>query len=267
MAQNTHCSRWRMAQPRVLGSAVVGCFVGTNSVYRELPRMAVLERRRRQWSRRDPCRYCEPSHLYFVIVNRNSVVVKDSPLRVALPSRSVIESINYVDVPTQKQWDDFFSRDAVPSMSGWCLPRLFLAGETTREPSSHCGLFSYQVRPLEQPVACCTASPSDGLISCFMEVKSPNAMSRCLDPFLVLDPSNTSRPPSVPAQIERCESLCRDPEFACMHLRAGEQLLRISHIHFGARHQQREVLVWRGPASEIWDHGAPFAPRKTETAS
>lgn len=42
---------------------------------------------------------------------------------------SIIESINYVDVATQGQWDGLFTRDAVPSMSGWCLPRRYLAGE------------------------------------------------------------------------------------------------------------------------------------------
>jgi hypothetical protein len=85
-------------------------------------------------------------------------------------------------------------------------------------------------------------------------------MSRCLDPFLVLDPSNASRPPSVPMQIERCESLCHDAEFACLHLRAKDQLLRISHIPFGTRYQRKEILLWRGPASEIWNHGAPAHP-------
>ena len=114
--------------------------------------------------------------------------------------------------------------------------------------------------PLEQPAACCAAEPSDGLMSCFVEDKGLSAMSRCLDPFLVLDPLNTSRPPSVPAQIERCESLCRDPEFACLHLQAKDQLLRISHIPFGARYQRNEIMLWRGPASEIWNHGAPAYP-------
>jgi len=146
---------------------------------------------------------------------------------------SIIESINYVDVATQGQWDGLFIGDAVPSMSGWCLPRRFLA---------------------EQPEACCAAEPADGLMSCFVEDKGLNAMSRCLDPFLVLDPLNASRPPSVPTQIERCESLCHDAEFACLHLRAKDQLLRISHIPFGTRYQRNEILLWRGPASEIWNH-------------
>lgn len=93
-------------------------------------------------------------------------------------------------------------------------------------------------------------------MSCFVEGEGLNSTSRCLDPFLVLDPSNTSHPPSVPTQIERCESLCHDPDFACMHLRPGEQLMRIAHIPFGAQRQQYEVLVWRGPASEVWNHGS-----------
>jgi len=97
-------------------------------------------------------------------------------------------------------------------------------------------------------------------MSCFVEDKGLNAMSRCLDPFLALDPLNASRPPSVPTQIERCESLCHDAEFACLHLRAEDQLLRISNIPFGTRYQRNEVLLWRGPPSEIWNHGAPAHP-------
>jgi hypothetical protein len=67
-----------------------------------------------------------------VISDRNPLLAKDSPLTGALPLGSIIKSINYVDVPTQGRWNDLFSGNTVPLMSGWCLPRQFVAGEMSR---------------------------------------------------------------------------------------------------------------------------------------
>lgn len=60
---------------------------------------------------------------------RSPLLAKASPLKGALPLASVINSINYVDVPTQGRWDDVFSGDGATLVIGWCLPRRFLAGE------------------------------------------------------------------------------------------------------------------------------------------
>lgn len=60
---------------------------------------------------------------------------------------------------------------------------------------------------------------------------------------------------------ERCHDTCTHKDFTCVHTRSDEQLMRISHAPFGVHVAEREVLVWRGPVSEIWDHGtSPSAP-------
>lgn len=121
-------------------------------------------------------------------------------------------------------------------------------------------IFSIAVR-IEQAhdTACCLTAPA-GSLSCFYQNDGLLNSSYCIDPLLIMDPSYTS-PSSIYSDPERCYDTCTHSDFTCIHPRSDEQLMRISHAPFGVHVADREVLVWRGPVSEIWDHGDyPSAP-------
>ncbi|KAF8310976.1 hypothetical protein DL93DRAFT_1543186 [Clavulina sp. PMI_390] len=137
---------------------------------------------------------------------------------------------------SKAHWTDYFTENEPGgALRGWCVPQPWLDGE-------------------DQSGTCCSGAPT-GALSCFLEVNATlTGRSYCLDPVRVMDPTQRPRPPSLIGNDGRCDRQCPDKGFSCLRPRGDQELLKITYSPWGFWKISEEILIWRGPKGEIFDH-------------
>lgn len=116
----------------------------------------------------------------------------------------------------------------------------------------------------EQPTECCKSSVNETRpSSCFESLPNIGGEEYCVDPLLVFDSSRTAQKSSSWSSSSpraRCGPMdpCLDmPSGVCVRPRSDQSLFSMRYVKPSNRDDG--ILVWRGPASEIWEQGMSLA--------